>query len=65
MDIQNIKVNWKVVMPIALLVGVLLLYFVRVKPIEGMENKDCDFNANIKKKLAEVEAWNKSTGTDI
>ena len=30
------KVDWKVVLPLALVVCVMVLYFVRVKPIEGL-----------------------------
>ena len=28
-------IKWRVVLPIALIIGVIFIYFVRVKPIEG------------------------------
>ena len=31
------KIDWKVVVPLAVIAGVLFLFFVRVKPIEGLE----------------------------
>ena len=33
------EINWKVVAPIALVIGVIVLYFVRVKPLEGFGSK--------------------------
>lgn len=32
------KTDWKVILPLALVVCVLVLYFVRVKPIEGLKD---------------------------
>ena len=29
------EINWKVVLPIALVIGVIFVYFMRVKPLEG------------------------------
>ena len=53
------EINWKVVAPIALVVGVIALYFVRVKPIEGLENADKEFASKVKEKLAEMESTQK------
>ena len=53
------EINWKVVAPIALVVGVIVLYFVRVKPIEGLENADKEFASKVKEKLAEMESAQK------
>lgn len=53
------EINWKVVAPIALVVGVIVLYFIRVKPIEGLENADKEFSSKVKAALAEMEAWRK------
>lgn len=53
------EINWKVVAPIALVVGVIVLYFVRVKPLEGLENADKEFSSKVKAALAEMEAWRK------
>ena len=51
------EINWKVVAPIALVAGVIALYFVRVKPIEGLENADKEFSSKVKEKLAEMESF--------
>ena len=32
---QGMEIKWRVVLPIALIIGVIFIYFVRVKPIEG------------------------------
>ena len=53
------EINWKVVAPIALVVVVIVLYFVRVKPIEGLENADKEFASKVKEKLAEMESTQK------
>lgn len=52
------EINWKIVAPIALFVGIIVMYFVRVKPIEGLENAD----AKIKEYLSVAERMNKTTG---
>lgn len=53
------EINWKVVLPIALIAGVIVLYFVRVKPIEGLENADKEFASKVKEKLAGTESFQK------
>lgn len=58
------EINWKVVLPIALIAGVIVLYFVRVKPIEGLENADKVFASKVKEKLAEVESFQKYLSED-
>ena len=53
------EINWKVVAPIALVVGVIFVYFMRVKPIEGLENADKEFASKVKEKLAGMESSQK------
>jgi hypothetical protein len=53
------EINWKVVAPIAFIVGVIVLYFIRVKPIEGLENADKEFASKLKEKLTEMESAKK------
>lgn len=58
------EINWKVVLPIALVVGVIFAYFVRVKPIEGLENADKEFSSKVKEKLAGIESFQKYLSED-
>jgi hypothetical protein len=53
------EINWKVVAPISLIVGAMVLYFVRVKPIEGLENADKQFATKVKESLATIESTQK------
>ena len=58
------EINWKVVAPIALIAGAIVLYFVRVKPIEGLENADKEFSSKVKEKLAGMESFQKYLSED-
>jgi hypothetical protein len=58
------EINWKVVLPIALIAGAIVLYFVRVKPIEGLENADKEFSSKVKEKLAGIESFQKYLSED-
>ena len=53
------EINWKVIAPFALIVGVIVLYFVRVKPIEGLENADKEFASKLKEEFANLERQQK------
>ena len=34
------EINWKVVLLIALIVGIIFVYFLRIKPIEGFRTSE-------------------------
>lgn len=40
------KIDWKNVVPIVILITIMLVYFMKVKPIEGFENVNLNKNEN-------------------
>lgn len=51
------KVDWKVVLPLALVVCVMVLYFVRVKPIEGYEPADAEYGYRGRRSGERKKSW--------